>query len=105
MDHEVKSKDGVSAGLGSATNRASRCQKALIVDGGGMRGAWAVGALNALHELGEDRFDLVVASSSGACSAAYFVAGLHQPALEIWQHYVDGRKLFCTSNLLHFKPM
>jgi predicted patatin/cPLA2 family phospholipase len=70
-----------------------------------MRGAWAVGALNALHELGEDRFDLVVASSSGACSAAYFVAGLHQPALEIWQHYVDGRKLFCTSNLLHFKPM
>src|ERR1043166_1661260 len=84
---------------------AKRPKTALVVEGGAMRGAWAAGVLGALHEKGHDRFDLVVAASSGACSAAYFVAGMHEPALEIWQRYVDGEKLLRRANWLHFKPM
>lgn len=78
---------------------------ALIVEGGAMRGAWAAGVLGALHEMGHKHFDLVVAASSGACSAAYFVAGMVEPGLEIWKQHVGGQKLLRRSNWLRFKPM
>src|SRR5437899_10984555 len=60
---------------------------ALIVEGGAMRGAWAAGALAFLHERGQRQFDLVYAASSGACSAAYFVAGMWEPGLTIWREF------------------
>src|SRR6185295_19883006 len=65
----------------------SRRQTALIVEGGAMRGAWAAGVLAFLHERGERQYDLVYAASSGACSAAYFVAGMWEPGLTIWREY------------------
>lgn len=68
-----------------------------------MRGAWAAGVLAFLHEQGRRQYDLVYAASSGACSAAYFVAGMWEPALTIW------RKLACKavrkSNFLRRKPI
>ena len=70
-----------------------------------MRGAWSAGVLGALHEMGHDHFDLVVAASSGACSAAYFVAGLIQPALEIWKQHIGGQQLLRKMNWLRFKPL
>src|ERR1051325_1829415 len=78
---------------------------ALIVEGGAMRGAWAAGVLGALYEMGQQHFDLVVAASSGACTAAYFVAGLVHPGLEIWKQHVGGQKLLRKTNWLRFKPM
>lgn len=52
----------------------------LVVDGGLMKGAYATGAGLALEALGyTDVFDTVVGISSGAPSAAYFVAG------EVWK--------------------
>jgi predicted patatin/cPLA2 family phospholipase len=76
---------------------------ALIVEGGAMRGAWAAGVLSYLRERGRRQFDLVYAASSGACSAAYFVADMWEPGLTIW------RDLACNvvrkSNLLRHKPM
>ena len=78
-------------------------QTALIVEGGAMRGAWAAGVLAYLHERGRRQFDFVYAASSGACSAAYFVADMWEPGLAIW------RDLACNvvrkSNLLRHKPM
>src|SRR5882757_2167651 len=65
----------------------SRRQTALIVEGGAMRGAWAAGVLAFLHERGEHQYNLVYAASSGACSAAYFVAGMWEPGLTIWREY------------------
>lgn len=59
---------------------------ALIVEGGAMRGAWAAGVLAFLHERGRRQYDFVYAASSGACSAAYFVAGMWEPALAIWRN-------------------
>jgi predicted patatin/cPLA2 family phospholipase len=77
--------------------------KALVVEGGGMRGAYAAGAIIGLQQAGE-RFDAVYASSSGACSAAYFAAG--QPeGLSIWREHLDGPKLIRASNLLRGRPL
>ena len=81
----------------------SRRSTALIVEGGAMRGAWAAGVLAFLHERGRRQYDLVYAASSGACSAAYFVAGMLEPGLTIW------RKLACNvvnkTNFLRRKPI
>jgi len=80
-----------------------RHQTALIVEGGAMRGAWAAGVLAYLHERGRRQYDFVYAASSGACSAAYFVADMWEPGLAIW------RELACNvvrkSNLLRRKPI
>jgi predicted patatin/cPLA2 family phospholipase len=76
---------------------------ALIVEGGAMRGAWAAGVLGYLQERGQRQYDLVYAASSGACSAAYFVANMWEPGLAIW------REIACSvirrSNLLRRKPI
>ncbi|MSR65051.1 MAG: patatin family protein [Verrucomicrobiae bacterium] len=81
-----------------------RPKTALIVEGGAMRGAWAAGVLGALHEMGHQHFDLVVAASSGACTAAYFVAGMVQPGLEIWKQHIGDQKMLRKTNWLRFKP-
>ena len=68
-----------------------------------MRGAWAAGVLAYLQESGRRQYDLVYAASSGACSAAYFVADMWEPGLAIW------RELACNvvrkSNFLRHKPI
>jgi predicted patatin/cPLA2 family phospholipase len=56
-----------------------------------------------LYESGRRQFDLVYAASSGACSAAYFVAGMWATGLTIW------RELACNvvrkSEFLRHKPI
>src|SRR5882672_7631769 len=89
----------------SQPSTPTRPKTALIVEGGAMRGAWAAGVLGALHEMGHQHFDLVVAASSGACTAAYFVAGMMQPGLEIWKQHIGDQKMLRKSNWLRFKPM
>jgi predicted patatin/cPLA2 family phospholipase len=88
--------------IGNAETVAGR-KTALIVEGGAMRGAWAAGVLAYLHETGRRQYDLVYAASSGACSAAYFVAGMWDAGLTIW------RELACNvvrkSNFLRRKPI
>lgn len=76
---------------------------ALIVEGGAMRGAWAAGVLSFLHERGQHQFDAVYAASSGACSAAYFVAGMLEPGLTIWRDH--ARDVVRRTNLLRRKPL
>jgi predicted patatin/cPLA2 family phospholipase len=76
---------------------------ALIVEGGAMRGAWAAGVLAVLHERGLHQFDLVYAASSGACSAAYFVAGMFQPGLTIWRE--QACNVIRKVNFLRRKPI
>jgi predicted patatin/cPLA2 family phospholipase len=88
--------------VGNAGSGARR-KTALIVEGGAMRGAWAAGVLAYLQECGRRQYDLVYAASSGACSAAYFVADMWEPGLAIW------RELACNvvrkSNFLRRKPI
>ena len=68
----------------------ARRTTALIVEGGAMRGAWAAGVLAFLYEQGRRQYDFVYAASSGACSAAYFVAGMYAPGLSIWGQWSCG---------------
>ena len=68
-----------------------------------MRGAWAAGVLGLLHERGQSQYDLVYAASSGACSAAYFVAGLWKPAQAIWHE--QASKAVRKVNFLRHKPI
>ncbi|MEQ8350885.1 MAG: patatin-like phospholipase family protein [Leptospiraceae bacterium] len=49
-------------------------RRVLIVEGGGMKGAFAGGVLAAMNQFYPSRrFDLVVGVSAGSCSAAYYV--------------------------------
>jgi len=88
--------------IGNAESDIRR-KTALIVEGGAMRGAWAAGVLAYLQERGRRQYDFVYAASSGACSAAYFVANMWEPGLTIW------RELACNvvrkSNFLRRKPI
>jgi predicted patatin/cPLA2 family phospholipase len=68
-----------------------------------MRGAWAAGVLAFLHEQGRQQYDLVYAASSGACSAAYFVAGMWGPGLAIWRE--QACKVVRKTNFLRHKPV
>lgn len=68
-----------------------------------MRGAWAAGVLGYLQETGRRQYDLVYAASSGACSAAYFVAGMCEPALTIWRDLASN--VIRKSNFLRRKPI
>ena len=87
----------------SSVDSGSRPTTALIVEGGAMRGAWAAGVLASLQERGRQRYDLVYAASSGACSAAYFVAGMWGPGLTIWRE--QACKVVRKINFLRHKPV
>ncbi len=53
-------------------------KKALVVEGGGMRGVFSAGVLDAFHELDFDPFDLYLGVSSGACNLASFASRQHR---------------------------
>jgi predicted patatin/cPLA2 family phospholipase len=78
-------------------------KSALIVEGGAMRGAWAAGVLAFLYERGLNRYDMVYAASSGACSAAFFVAGMVEPGLTIWREHAC--RIVRKTNILRRKPI
>lgn len=50
---------------------------ALVVEGGGMRGIFAAGVLDAFAECRFDPFDLYLGVSAGACNLSSFLAGQH----------------------------
>jgi predicted acylesterase/phospholipase RssA len=58
---------------------------ALVLSGGGSKGAYSVGVVNALSSLGIHP-DIVCGTSSGALSAAMVVAGEEQKLRDIWRH-------------------
>jgi predicted patatin/cPLA2 family phospholipase len=65
----------------------------LVVQGGGMRGIYSMGALAALEEAGlREAFDIVVGSSSGAINAAYFLAGQAAEAIDLYLRYLNSRE-------------
>ncbi len=82
-------------------------KKALIVEGGGMKGTFAGGALAIMSNIYPSRhFDVVVGVSSGSCSAAYYVThGVKDTStifnnLNVWRHELSGKKLIDFLNPL-----
>lgn len=67
-------------------------RKALIVEGGGMRGVFAAGVLNAFGSAGFDPFDMYFGVSAGACNLASHLAGQNDRNFDIIERYsIDGR--------------
>jgi predicted patatin/cPLA2 family phospholipase len=62
--------------------------KALVIAGGGTRGAYASGAAIAIHELGL-KFDAVYGTSAGGAVAAWFTAGQPREGLRTWRYVQD----------------
>lgn len=67
-------------------------KKALVVEGGGMRGVFAAGVLNAFGSAGFDPFDMYFGVSAGACNLASHLAGQNDRNFDIIERYsIDGR--------------
>lgn len=72
----------------------------LVVQGGGMRGVYSMGALTALEEAGlRESFDIVVGSSSGAINAAYFLSGQAAEAVDLYTRHLNNRKFINSLRL------
>ncbi len=64
----------------------------LVVQGGGMRGVYSMGALAALQEMGFHQcFDHLAGSSAGALNGAYFLTGQSSYGVETYIHYLSKK--------------
>jgi predicted patatin/cPLA2 family phospholipase len=73
---------------------------ALVVEGGGMRGIFAAGVLDAFYEAGFDPFDLYIGTSSGACNLASHLAGQHQRNFRVYTRFMVRPEFFDPRRLL-----
>jgi len=72
-------------------------KRALVVSGGGAKGAFAVGAARILVEEADLKFDLFAGTSTGALFAPLAAAGLYRLAAELYT-------ATSTASLLHQRP-
>ena len=72
----------------------------LVIEGGGLRGAFAVGALAELDRVLRVRPDRVFATSSGAPNAAYFATGQIESGVRIWRERTHSAQLVDYWNLI-----
>jgi predicted patatin/cPLA2 family phospholipase len=82
-----------------------RGTRALLVEGGGLRGAFGAGVLAELAKPGGPNFDDVLAVSSGAPTAAYMIAGQIEDGLRIWEDHTHGTQLVSPFNWLRASPL
>ena len=64
-------------------------KRALVLAGGGSRGAYQIGVWKALRELGIT-FDIVTGSSVGALNGALMVQGDFEAGLQLWENISPG---------------
>jgi predicted patatin/cPLA2 family phospholipase len=70
----------------------SESTAALVVQGGGMRGIYSMGALSALEDRGlSNAFTSVTGSSAGAINAAYLLAGQANAAVNVYVDELSNR--------------
>lgn len=79
---------------------------ALVIEGGGMRGAITGGMALALEDLGlRDAFDAVYGASAGTLNAAWFVGGATRAGLPAWADPALRTATVRRSNLLRRRPI
>lgn len=79
---------------------------ALVLEGGGMRGARVAGFVSESGRMGLFRkFSRVYSVSAGTYTASLAVAGQFDVIEHIWKHLLDGRKFLSMINLLAAKPI
>ena len=75
-------------------------RRCLILQGGGLRGAFAAGACFALGDMGVSQFELAFAVSASVPTLAYFLADQCKEGREVWENYLSTKRLIRYSNLL-----
>jgi predicted patatin/cPLA2 family phospholipase len=77
----------------------------VVIEGGGLRGAFAVGVLDELDRVLPARPAHVFATSSGAPNAAYYATGQIADGVRIWEQHTHGSQLIDFGNLLRSSPV
>ena len=72
----------------------------LVLEGGGLRGAYVVGVLKALSQNGLTGFNYAFATSSSVPTLAYFSSGQYDDMVEIWENHLHGDRFVRYSNLI-----
>src|SRR5690606_8637254 len=78
---------------------------ALVVEGGGLRGAFCAGVLEALHHLAPTAPSHVYATSAGAPSAAYLATGQIELAIRLWETRTHASHLVSPRHWLKGRPL
>lgn len=78
---------------------------AIVVEGGGLRGAFAAGVLDGLAAVLRRPPEHVFATSSGAPNAAYFTTGQIADGVRIWEQRTHGSQLVDLRNLVRSHPV
>ncbi len=78
---------------------------ALVVEGGGLRGAFCAGALAAWDRLAPRRPDAIFATSAGAPSAAYLATGQIDLAIRLWETRTHAHHLVSPMHWLTGRPL
>ena len=85
---------------------------ALVIEGGGMRGAVSGGMGLALHQLGlRDRFDAVYGSSAGALNGLWLLSGRAEDGVPTWTDtalskvVLDKRRIFGTRPIVDMQTV
>jgi predicted patatin/cPLA2 family phospholipase len=77
----------------------------LVIEGGGLRGAFCAGALEALDRMGYPRPTTVFATSAGAPSAAYLGTGQIQRAVQLWENRTHAHHLVSPWHWVKRRPL
>lgn len=79
----------------------------IVAEGGGMRGAYVFGVMDALWEhYGLRRVDVAAGTSASAGTLAYFVAGHgHRDGHSVWADEVSSPHFISMRNLLRGRPI
>lgn len=77
----------------------------IIAEGGALRGAYAAGAVYAIHKhFGLKRVDYVTGSSSSIATLAYYTAGQADIGMNIWRNELSNHRFLSFRNMLRGKP-
>lgn len=80
--------------------RSEDGQRTLVVQGGGMRGVYSMGALSQLAAEGfQDAFDVIIGSSAGAINSAYFLSGQAESGVKLYIDDLSSRRFLNLARL------
>lgn len=78
----------------------------IVAQGGGMRGAYALGAVDALYShFGLKRVDTVTGSSASVGTLTYFTSGQFYPAMNLWINELSNGRFLSFTNIFKKRPI
>ncbi len=78
---------------------------AIVAEGGGLRGAYALGAIDALYShFGLKRADVVTGSSGSIGTLIYYAGGQFYPGFYIWPENLPDSRFLSPKNILRGEP-